>query len=82
MAKRLVERQSGQFLVNSQTNPKEHCNNVVSQKEEKDEIERERDEKEREKKRSEGETKLKIRREVFLKKIYHTLMTLQKKKRK
>ena len=41
------EGQSGQFSVNSQTNPKEHCNNVVVEKEEKDETEDKRDEKER-----------------------------------
>jgi len=43
----IVEGQSGQFSVNSQTNLKEHCNNVVAEKEEKDETEGKRDEKER-----------------------------------
>ncbi|XP_068504467.1 uncharacterized protein [Phaseolus vulgaris] len=43
----IVEEQSGQFSVNRQTNSKEHCDNVVAEKEEKDEIEWKRDEKER-----------------------------------
>ncbi|XP_068492013.1 uncharacterized protein [Phaseolus vulgaris] len=43
----IVEEQSGQFSVNRQTNSKEHCDNVVAEKEEKDEIEGKRDEKER-----------------------------------
>jgi len=55
MAKQIAERQSGQFLVNNQTNPKEHCNNVVTEKEEKDETEGNKDEKERENKKSEEE---------------------------
>ena len=71
IAKQLVERQSGQFSANAQTNPKKHCNkiasesgriagerdgnNVVSEKERKYETEGERDEKERDKKRSEEE---------------------------
>jgi len=47
LAKQIAEGQSGQFSVNSQTNPKEHCNNVVAEKEDKDEMEGKRDEKER-----------------------------------
>jgi len=43
----IAEGQSGQFSVNSQTNPKEHCNNVMAEKEENDETEGKRDEKER-----------------------------------
>ena len=43
------------FSVNSKTNPKKHCNNVVTEKEEKDETKGKRDEKEGEKKRSEEE---------------------------
>ncbi|XP_068475111.1 uncharacterized protein [Phaseolus vulgaris] len=43
----ITEEQSGQFLVNRQTNSKEHCDNVVAEKEEKDETEGKRDEKER-----------------------------------
>ena len=43
----IMEEQSGQFSVNRQTNSKEHCDNVVAEKEEKDEIEGKRDEKER-----------------------------------
>jgi len=49
MAKQFEEIQSGQFSVDSQTNPKEHCNNVVTEKED------ETEELEREKKRSEEE---------------------------
>jgi len=71
IAKQLAEEQSVQFSANAQANPREHCNeiatkcgkiigerdgnNVVAEKEEKNETERERDEKEREKKRSEDE---------------------------
>ena len=29
IAKQLVERQSGQFSANAQTNPKEHCNKIA-----------------------------------------------------
>jgi len=52
----IIERQSDQFSVTNQINPKEHCNNVViekEEKEEKDETKGKRDEKERENKRSE-----------------------------
>ena len=45
----IVEEQSGQFLVDNQTNPKEHCNNVIAEKED------ETKELEREMKRSEEE---------------------------
>jgi len=31
IAKQLVERQSSQFLANTQTNPKEHCNVITTQ---------------------------------------------------
>jgi len=65
VAKQFEEIQSGQFSVDSQTNPKVHCNNVVA------EIRKEVRKK-----------KLKIRRRVFLKKIYHILMLLQKKRRR
>jgi len=30
ITKKLVERQSGQFSVNTQTNPKEHCNSITT----------------------------------------------------
>ncbi|XP_068465847.1 uncharacterized protein [Phaseolus vulgaris] len=43
----IPEEQNGQFSVNSQTNSKEHCDNVVAEKEEKDETKGKRDEKER-----------------------------------
>jgi len=59
IAKQLAERQSGQFSANAQTNPREHCNeiasengriagerdcnNVVAEKEGKNETEGERD---------------------------------------
>ena len=33
VAKQFEEIQSGHFLVDNQTNPKEHCNNVVTEKE-------------------------------------------------
>ena len=59
--------------IEIQTNPKEHCNKVITEKEE------ETENLEREMKRSEEE-KLKIRREVFLKKIYHILILLQKQR--
>ena len=49
MAKQFEEIQSGQFSVDNQTNPKEHCNNVVTEKED------ETEELERKKKRSEEE---------------------------
>jgi len=49
VAKQFEEIQSGQFYDDSQTNPKEHCNNVVIEKED------ETKELEREKKRSEEE---------------------------
>ena len=49
VAKQFEEIQSGQFSVDSQPNPKEHCNNVVIEKEDENE------ELEREKKRSEEE---------------------------
>jgi len=39
VAKQLAERKSSQFSVNNQTNPKEHCNNAVTEKEEKNENE-------------------------------------------
>jgi len=51
MAKQFAEIQSGQFSVNNQPNPKEHCINVVTEKEEKYETEGKRDEIEREKKK-------------------------------
>ena len=35
MAKQLPERHNGQFSVNYQSNPKEHCNNVVTEKKNK-----------------------------------------------
>ena len=43
----IAEEQNGQFSVNSQTNSKEHCDNVVAEKEEKDETKGKRDKKER-----------------------------------
>ncbi|XP_068492181.1 uncharacterized protein [Phaseolus vulgaris] len=49
VAKQFEEIQSGQFLVDNQTNPKEHCNNVIAEKED------ETEELEREMKRSEEE---------------------------
>jgi len=49
MAKQFEEIQSGQFSVYNQTNPKEHCNNVIAEKED------ETKELEREMKRSEEE---------------------------
>ena len=53
MAKQIAEGPIGQFLAKTTTNPKEHCNNVVAEKE--DEIEGKIEDKEREKKRSEEE---------------------------
>jgi len=50
---KIVKIKSGQVSINSQPNPKKHCNNVVIEKE--DEIEGKREETEREKKRSEEE---------------------------
>jgi len=88
MAKQIAQTTKGlgdKFLANTITNPKEHCNNVVTEKEKKNEKEGERDKKEREKKRSKEKKikeKMKIRREVLLKNIYHILMLLQKKKKK
>ena len=73
LAKKIAEiakGQSDQFLINNQTNLREHCNEIATERgkiigerdgkivgaeREKDEIEREKDEKEREKKRSEEE---------------------------
>jgi len=58
MAKQIAQISKGlsdKFSANIITNPKEHCNNVVTGKEEKDETEGKRDEKERENKRSEEE---------------------------
>jgi len=49
VAKQFEEIESGQFSVDNQTNQKEHCNNVVIEKED------ETEELEREKKRSEEE---------------------------
>jgi len=49
VVKQFEEIQSGQFSFDSQTNPKEHCNNVVTEKED------ETHELKREKKRSEEE---------------------------
>jgi len=43
----IAEEQNGQFSVNSQTNSKEHYDNVVAEKDEKDETKGKRDEKER-----------------------------------
>ncbi|XP_068504555.1 uncharacterized protein [Phaseolus vulgaris] len=43
----IPEEQNGQFSINSQTNSKEHCDNVVAEQEEKDETKGKRDEKER-----------------------------------
>jgi len=46
VAKQFEEIQSGQFSVDSQTNPKEHCDNVVTEKEdETEELERSEEEK-------------------------------------
>ena len=45
----IVKRLSEKFLVDTITNPKEHCINVVTKKEEKDETKRKRDERKKEK---------------------------------
>ena len=50
MAKQIAKTLSENFSANTITNPKEHCINVVIEKEEKHETEGEKDEKEREKK--------------------------------
>jgi len=61
----IVEIKSVQFSVNSQSNPKEHCYNVVTKKE--DETEEKREETEREKKKSEEEKIKNKERGVFAK---------------
>ena len=42
VAKQFEEIQSGRFSVDSQTNPKEHCNNVVTEKKDETGLEREK----------------------------------------
>ncbi|XP_068466513.1 uncharacterized protein [Phaseolus vulgaris] len=61
VAKQFEEIQSGQFLVDNQTNPKEHCNKVIAEKED------ETEELEREMKRS-GEEKIKNKERSVLEK--------------
>ena len=95
IAKQIAKRQSGQLSANAQTNPREHCseiasgsgripgerdgNNVVVEKEEKNEIEGERDEKEIEKKRSE-EKKIKNKERYVLEKRFIIFSCSFKKK--